>query len=361
MSTNSTGRPTARRCVAIAAQGSGDNHWYIAQLYVLAMATGEMISILDPKMQVAVPRWSPDGRTIAFIGGLMSDEGVTGGDIYLVPATGGKTRNLTPALEGSPSWLAWQDSSRSILFAEHLDGGSGLARVDLDGKVTQLWKGDERIAATGNGPALSVSASRDQATLAVIRHSFRQPPEIWVGATDRWRAITHANRMARPDWGEATSLHWKSDDFEIQGWILAPRDLDPARRYPLIVVVHGGPSSAFSPSWLGADSFARDTFPPGLLRPAAQSARQLRARRAIHAGQCQGLRLRRPPRHPQGRRRGGEDPAGGWAASRDHRLELRRLHDHVGGHADRPLQRRGCRGRIATGRATTGRTASTSG
>ena len=243
--------PDSRRCVAIAAHGSGDNHWYIAQLYVLAMATEEMTSILDPKMQVAVPRWSPDGRTIAFIGGLMSDEGVAGGDIYLVPATGGKARNLTLALEGSASWLAWQDSSRSILFAEHLDGGSGLAQVDLDGGVTQLWKGQERIAAMGSGPALSVSASSDQATLAVIRQAFRQPPEIWVGAPGKWGAITHANRMARPEWGEATSVHWKSDDFDIQGWILSPRDLDQARRYPLIVVIHGGPSSAFSPAWLG--------------------------------------------------------------------------------------------------------------
>jgi dipeptidyl aminopeptidase/acylaminoacyl peptidase len=246
--------PDSTRCVCIAAHGSGDNHWYIAQLYDLAMATGKMTSVLDPKMQIAVPRWSPDGQTIAFIGGLMSDEGVTGGDLYLVPATGGNSRNLTPALEGSASWLAWHPSSRSILFAEHLDGGSGLARLDLDGGVTQLWKGDERIGATGGGPALSVSACRDQATLAVIRHSFRQPPEIWAGAPGKWRALTHANRRARPEWGETTSVHWKSDEFDIQGWLLSPREIDPARRYPLIVVVHGGPSSAFTPGWLGSDS-----------------------------------------------------------------------------------------------------------
>jgi dipeptidyl aminopeptidase/acylaminoacyl peptidase len=72
--------PDSTQCVAIAAHGSGDDHWYIAQLYVLAVATGEARSILDPKMQVAMPRWSPDGRTIAFLGGLMSDEGVNGGD-----------------------------------------------------------------------------------------------------------------------------------------------------------------------------------------------------------------------------------------------------------------------------------------
>ncbi len=246
--------PDGTRCIAIAAHGSGDDHWYVAQLHVIAMATGEARPILDPKMQVAVPRWSPDGRTIAFIGGLMSDEGANGGDIYLVPATGGTARDLTPALDGSASWLGWHPSSASILFAEHRDGGSGLARVDLDGSVTRLWQAAERVAATGSGMALTVSASRDQATLALIRQAFRQPPEVWAGAPGRWRAVTHANREARPEWGDAESLHWKSDDFEIQGWLLSPRDFEPGRRYPLIVLVHGGPSSATTPRWLGADS-----------------------------------------------------------------------------------------------------------
>ena len=67
--------PDGGRCVVIAARGSGDNNWYIAKLGILSMDTGRVSGILDPKMQVAVPRWSPDGRTIAFIGGLMSDEG----------------------------------------------------------------------------------------------------------------------------------------------------------------------------------------------------------------------------------------------------------------------------------------------
>jgi dipeptidyl aminopeptidase/acylaminoacyl peptidase len=243
--------PDSTQCVAIAAHGSGDDHWYIASLCVLTMATEKMTTILDPKMQIAVPRWSPDGRTISFIGGLMSDEGVTGGDIYLVPATGGNARNLTPALEGSASWLSWHPSSKSILFAETFDGGSCLARVDLEGLVKPLWKGEERISATGIGPTLSVSSSRDQSTLALVRQSFRLPPEIWVGAPGEWRAITRANRGAQPEWGEATSLHWKSDEFEIQGWFLSPHDLDRARRSPLIVVVHGGPSSSFLPAWLG--------------------------------------------------------------------------------------------------------------
>jgi dipeptidyl aminopeptidase/acylaminoacyl peptidase len=248
--------PDGKHCVAIAARGSGDNHWYIAQVFTVAMSSGETKLILDPKMQVAVPRWSPDGRQIAFIGGLMSDEGVTGGDVYVMAPGGGSARNLTPDLKGSASWLGWHASSNSILLAEHLDGGSALARVDLNGAVTRIWDAAERITAVASPAALGVSASHDQAALALIRQSFREPPEIWTGAPGHWRVLTHANRDARPECGKVEDLHWKSDEFEIQGWLLSPRDSKPNRRYPLIVLVHGGPSSAFTPRWQEAESLA---------------------------------------------------------------------------------------------------------
>jgi dipeptidyl aminopeptidase/acylaminoacyl peptidase len=61
--------------------------------------------------------------------------------------------------------------------------------------------------------------------------------------------VTHCNDKARPHWGEARSLHWKSDDFTVQGWLLYPRGYDPKRLYPMIVSVHGGPASARRPSW----------------------------------------------------------------------------------------------------------------
>ena len=64
-----------------AAPGPGDNNWWIAQLYTMSADTGKMKSIFKPETQIAVPRWSPDGTSIAFIQGLMSDEGFTGGDV----------------------------------------------------------------------------------------------------------------------------------------------------------------------------------------------------------------------------------------------------------------------------------------
>jgi dipeptidyl aminopeptidase/acylaminoacyl peptidase len=244
--------PDGWRCVLIAAHGSGDNNWYIAELYALTLSSGQMQTLLKPAMQIAVPRWSPDGKSIAFIGGLMSDQGVNGGDIFTLPAAGGPPRNLTPDMKTSTSWLAWYPSSTELVFTEHVDGGSGISRVDRDGRVKHLWQGAERISAEGG--SMNVSASRDRRTFALVRESFQQPPEIWAGPPGQWRPVTQANKGVRPAWGKAESLHWTSDSWRIQGWLLYPEHFDPKKRYPLVVDVHGGPASAARPRWLTWDS-----------------------------------------------------------------------------------------------------------
>jgi dipeptidyl aminopeptidase/acylaminoacyl peptidase len=241
--------PDGKQLALIGAPGSGDDNWYIAQLYVLTASAGAIRSILKPSMQIAVPRWSPDGKSLAFIGGLMSDEGANGGDIYTISAGGGEPRNLTPNLKASANWLAWQPDTGQIQFTELVDGCSGVAVLDpATGRVQTLWTGPETISA---GQGLDLALSRDHKVSAVIRQSFQQPPEVWAGPVGDWEQVTHANREARPAWGEARSLHWKSDDFTVQGWLLYPRDFDPKQHYPLVVSVHGGPAWASRPHWPG--------------------------------------------------------------------------------------------------------------
>jgi len=242
--------PDGKAFVATAAHGSGDSNWYLAELYTIAVSSGETKSILKPPLQIANPRWSPDGRTLAFIGGLMSDESVTGGDIFTMPAMGGEPRNITPQMKASASWLTWQPASNHILFSSHTDGGSGIAAVDAtSGVITALWAGPESIEAEAGIHGPSISLSRDKKICAIIRHSFQQPPEVWVGPIGEWKQITRVNRAIHSDWGEARSLHWSSDGMAIQGWLVYPRDYDATRRYPMVVLVHGGPAGAHSPSW----------------------------------------------------------------------------------------------------------------
>src|SRR5206468_1935895 len=93
------------------------------------------------------------------------------------------------------------------------------------------------------------SLGRDEKMSALVRHSFRQPPEVWAGSIGDWKQVSNANRDLRPAWGEAKSLHWKSDGLKVQGWLLYPRDYDSNRRYPMVVSVHGGPASSKRPGW----------------------------------------------------------------------------------------------------------------
>jgi dipeptidyl aminopeptidase/acylaminoacyl peptidase len=240
--------PDGKSFAAISARGAGDSNWYVAELYTLSAATGELKPVYKPSLQIAVPRWSPDGKTIAFIGGLMSDEGSIGGDVFTVSTSGGDARNVTPGIAASPSWLYWESPGK-ILFAENIDGQQGVSRVDLSsGRISALWTSSDVISTEAEGvPAVSLAADRQ--TSAVIRHSSVHPPEIWAGPTGEWKQITRINDAARPTWGQLKSLHWTNGDMKIQGWLMYPTDYDPNKRYSMVVVVHGGPAGAAHIGW----------------------------------------------------------------------------------------------------------------
>ena len=247
--------PDSRHLVLTAAHGNGDDNWWIANLYAVDAASGAMRKVLGNfGPQMADPRWSPDGRQIAFIGGLMSDEGFTGGDIYTVPAEGGKPRDLTAEMTQNASSLDWTQDSQSILFEAIADGETAINRLAAgDGTISQLWQGPERV--TDGAFVPSMSLSRDRGASAVVRVSFARPPEVWAGPIGKWKRLTDVNAALHPAWGKAVSLHWTTSIGNVQGWLVYPAHFDPAKKYPLIVVVHGGPAAASMPGWPGRGSY----------------------------------------------------------------------------------------------------------
>ena len=255
--------PDSAKIVATAAHGNGDDNWYDAEIYIFdALHAAAPQSIYKSGMQIGTPKWSPDGNSVAFIAGLMSDEGSIGGDIYTVPANSSSAssdaRDVTPDIKASPASLDWSADSHSITFGEIIDGQSGVASVNVDsGEISQLYTGAERLSSIGY--SVAVSLSRDGKTAATIRQSYEHPPEVWAGPIGSWKQITHVNSAVHPEWGKTESLHWASDmssDQKIQGWLLYPTNYDPAKKYGLVVNVHGGPAAANMPSWPGIRSFS---------------------------------------------------------------------------------------------------------
>ncbi len=240
--------PDGQAWVASAAHGNGDANWWIARLYLTNAQSGEMREIYKPKLQIADPRVSPDGKNVAFIEGLMSDEGSTGGDIHVLPIAGGAARNLTLNLKASPSALAWTAPDQ-VTFAENVDGNSGFGRVSIAGGAVQtLWTGEESAAPDGPAWAGANSAAREKIT-AVVRQSASAPPEVWAGAIGKWAKLTSLNADVQPAWGEMRNVHWMNGSTRVQGWLMLPKDFASGKTYPLIVDVHGGPSAACMSRW----------------------------------------------------------------------------------------------------------------
>ena len=240
--------PDGRGFVMTSAIGNGDNMWWVATLDRLDAASGRVTRIAAPAMQLDFPRMSPDGRSVAFIGGLMSDFGAVGGDVYVVPIEGGTPRDLTPNAPMSFTSLDW---SRAGLVGSALRG-ERMEMVPLDlarGPTAPLWSQPASIDA---GDA-SFARSVDGRIIATVAQDFEHGPALLAGAVGAIRPITHDNDRFVP-LVRARSITWRGGGVEVQGWLLAPRTPGSSAKAPMITIVHGGPSSAHTPrtAWDGA-------------------------------------------------------------------------------------------------------------
>ncbi|MFN2546398.1 MAG: alpha/beta fold hydrolase [Myxococcales bacterium] len=235
-------RPDGSAFAATAAHGSGDDNWWIAKLYTID-AGGAARVVHEPSLQICEPSWSPDGTRIAFIEGLMSDHGSNGGDLFVVPADGsGKARNLTPGLHASVSSVRWIKADEPLVRLS-VEGDTAFAAVPANGGAPRtLWRGAMYVPNDW-------SVAADGVTVAMMRDSFGEPPEIVAGPIGAWKPLTQRNAGLRSPAGEARSIRWKSDKFDVQGWLLAPPQ-PPAAKAPMIVVVHGGPAGSVASVWL---------------------------------------------------------------------------------------------------------------
>jgi dipeptidyl aminopeptidase/acylaminoacyl peptidase len=245
-------RPDGRGFVGTAAPGDGDNNWWVAKLYAFDGTSGQARVLYAPtsaQQQLATPKVSRDSKRVAFIAGIMSDFGSTGGDIYTLPLAGGPATNITPGLPASATAIHWGCNGHltAVVVAtdqtQLVDFGGGA--IIAPGRL--LWQGQELF---GHGE-LQLSGDCPAGSMALAHQTFNRPVEIEIGAIGKWHDLTHANEGNTASF-KVQSLSWKSDEFTIQGWLVLPETLQPASKLPLVTVVHGGPAAAYQPNFIGA-------------------------------------------------------------------------------------------------------------
>ncbi len=255
-------RPNGQGFVGTAAHGDGDNNWWVARLYAFQPdGTARVIHVPDsPQQQLASPVVSPDGKRVAFIGGLMSDFGATGGEAFVQPLDGpGAAVNLTPDWPATVTSLQWG-----------CDGGHLLASV-LAADQTQLVRlgpsPDPHVPAPSVSVAEGLEGDRGAVATdcrtpltATVHQSFTSAPEIEAGPLGVWHDLTRANAgLGVP--ARVQSISWHSGPFTPQGWLLLPQG-EPSGKLPMVTEVHGGPASANRPVFVGA-GLARDLLGAG--------------------------------------------------------------------------------------------------
>lgn len=248
-------KPDGRGFVGTAARGNGDNNWWIAKLYAFDARTGASDVIYAPasaRVQIANPHVSPDGKVVTFIGGIMSDFGSTGGDVFAVLiGQRGRAVDLTHGSDFSATSLAWDCHSRSLRFSALHGAQQSIRLIDvatsslLTTAAREVWHGERSISARDG----AFAAACGNGTSAVVRQDFEHPPEIAVGRFGAWKDLTHVN-AGIASVTKARSVTWRSDAFDVQGWLLAPRHVAAEKSYPLIVTIHGGPSAAVTPRFV---------------------------------------------------------------------------------------------------------------
>lgn len=235
------------KLVAIASHDPQEGAWYAADLVLIDLATGDAKCLYTPDAQLALPRASPCGQTIAFLEAISSDRGFVAGDLRLYDLRDGSccvldTQNV------DVTHVEWR-SDQSLMAAGH----RGLETLVLSiaiakGTAKELWK-SLHISTSGRY-AIVLGLGRAE-NFAFVGESFFKRPQI-ATVKDGLCEMAPVNRPEPEPWedsGSAEAVRWQaSDGLQIEGWLIRPPGQSP---YPTLLCVHAGPVIHWRPFWLG--------------------------------------------------------------------------------------------------------------
>ena len=219
-----------------------------SELYIAPVAGGEIRALTGRSGPDHSPAVSPDGQLIAFVGYEDRMRTYQLSRLQVMNLDGSEQSVLTGGLDRSVANPAWAADGSGLYFQYSDKGNAKVGFVTMDGELETL-AGD--LGASYRGPSgrgsFSVAAN---GAFALNQTRPDSPGEVAVGAPgSAVRQITSLNEdlLAGKTLGETEEIWWDSsfDGAPIQGWIVKPPGFDPSRRYPFIIVIHGGPISHY--------------------------------------------------------------------------------------------------------------------
>lgn len=226
--------------------------------------SGRMVTIVDQPGADRSPKFSPDGKSIAFVSHGGQPEPIGLGDLFIVEASGAKMRQLMETPNRSANLIDWTPDGKNLIITENVGTNSHVISIPTSGrKATVITSGDLNFS--GDRPALitksssgtfrSVVFDKGMQNMAYSYQNLDTPAEIYTSSVNNFESkqISHVNdALDLPPLAKTELITWKSKDgLLIEGLLTYPADYEKGKRYPVILQIHGGPGGVFSQDYNG--------------------------------------------------------------------------------------------------------------
>jgi len=222
-----------------------NNQW--TDVFATDIATGKVINISGEEGSAFQPKWSPDGNYIAYLGIRSkistNDSPAEDTQLYIVPADGGDAKCLTGFLNRRIEQISWGPFSDYIYFIAGNAGSTLLYRVSV-------ISGHIEIIISDQGKVNEYFISKDGDQFIYINTDTVNLPDLFLYnfKEERKTQLTNfrGDLLNHCTLQPSESFWYKSfDDTEVQGWIIKPANFSKNYKYPLVLVIHGGPHNMF--------------------------------------------------------------------------------------------------------------------
>jgi dipeptidyl aminopeptidase/acylaminoacyl peptidase len=216
-----------------------------SEVYELDVSSGAVKALTSRNGPDEAPAVSPDGKTVAYVGFDDRYQGHQTTHLYLMNRDGSQSRVATPKLDRDVEQPHWAPDGSGVYFMYDDQGDTKLGFYSLKGEVREIT-GHLGSGGSSYSAGNSFTVAGDGA-LAFTYDTPSDPGDIAVASPhdSEPRVLASLNRelFTQKGPGAVEEIWFESslDKRQIEGWIVKPPDFDPARKYPLILEIHGGP------------------------------------------------------------------------------------------------------------------------
>jgi dipeptidyl aminopeptidase/acylaminoacyl peptidase len=223
-----------------------EHEWRESEIYAVNVAAKTIRQLTKRPGPDTSPVVSPDGKSVAFLASDFNEDTYNVAQLWVMGLDGSNPHALFPRLDRAPAQLHWATDSRGVYFAADDHGTSNVHFLTLQGSLAQITKGKHMIAlgdVSSSGQAVGVRSSYYQPGDIV---SFNVNALSQQGAEIKQLSNVNDDVLGDLKLGEVEEINYDSvGGMKVQGWVIKPPDFDPAKKYPLMLSIHGGPHGMY--------------------------------------------------------------------------------------------------------------------